>query len=102
MNIKTSSIVLLPKKSLYHYRYSLGLTYAPNSNWTFRVGTAYDTSAVADEQHRTPRIPDGDRIRAVFGIGYKFSKTVSFDLGYAHLFINDPKINTLPFRNSLL
>lgn len=78
------------------YRYSLGLTYAPNSNWTFRVGTAYDTSAVADEQHRTPRIPDGDRIWAAFGIGYKFSKTVSFDLGYAHLFINDPKINKNP------
>jgi len=78
------------------YRYSLGLTYSPNSNWTFRVGTAYDTSAVPNEQRRTPRVPDEDRIWTAFGIGYKFSKTVSFDLGYAHLFIKDPKINKNP------
>lgn len=78
------------------YRYSLGVTYAPNTNWTFRVGTAYDTSAVPNEQRRTPRIPDEDRIWAACGIGYKLSKFVSFDLGYAHLFIKDPKINKDP------
>lgn len=78
------------------YRYSLGLTYSPNSNWTFRVGTAYDTAAVPNEQRRTPRIPDEDRIWTAFGIGYKFSKTVSVDIGYAHLFIKDPKIDKNP------
>ncbi|OGW37213.1 MAG: hypothetical protein A2Y97_11600 [Nitrospirae bacterium RBG_13_39_12] len=78
------------------YRYSLGLTYLPDSNWILRVGTAYDTSAVADEKHRTPRIPDEDRIWTTVGVGYKFSKLVSFDLGYAHLFINDPEINKTP------
>jgi long-chain fatty acid transport protein len=27
------------------------------------------------------------------GAGYKLSNKVRFDLGYAHLFINDPKID---------
>lgn len=78
------------------YRYSVGLTYIHDKNWTFRAGTAYDTSAVADAEHRTPRIPDGDRIWTALGLGYKISDKLSFDLGYAHLFINDPKINKNP------
>jgi long-chain fatty acid transport protein len=75
------------------YRYSLGATYMPTSAWTFRAGTAYDTSAVDSKKYRTPRIPDGDRIWAAVGAGYKMSDMVSFDIGYAHLFINDPEID---------
>ena len=75
------------------YRYSLGVSYMPDNNWTMRIGTAYDTSAVADAKYRTPRIPDGDRIWAALGLGYKISNMFGFDVGYAHLFINDPDIN---------
>ena len=78
------------------YRYSLGVTYVPNNYLTLRAGTAYDTSAVPNAQRRTPRIPDEDRIWLALGAGYKLSNKVSFDLGYAHLFINDPKINKTP------
>jgi len=75
------------------YRYSLGATYAPDQNWTFRAGTAYDRSAVGDKEHRTPRVPDSDRIWTAFGVGYTISKMFSADLGYAHLFVNDPEID---------
>jgi long-chain fatty acid transport protein len=78
------------------YRYSLGATYTPNPTWKFRAGVAYDETPIADEQHRTPRIPDGDRIWTALGASYTFSKTVSVDLGYAHLFINNPKIFKTP------
>jgi long-chain fatty acid transport protein len=78
------------------YRYSLGATYLPDKNWTVRVGTAYDTSAVPDAEHRTPRIPDSDRIWAALGIGYKLSDKFSLDLGYAHIFVNDPDIDKKP------
>ncbi len=74
------------------YRYSLGVSYIPNRNWTLRIGTAYDTSAVSDKKYRTPRIPDGDRIWAALGAGYALSDMFGFDFGYAHLFINDPEI----------
>jgi long-chain fatty acid transport protein len=84
------------------YRTSVGATYAPDDNWRFRAGTAYDTSAVPDKAHRTPRIPDGDRIWAALGLGYKVSNVVSFDMGYAHLFINDPGINKNPVGEDTL
>lgn len=76
-----------------NYRYSLGLTYAPNDNWTFRTGVAYDTSAVASAQYRTPRIPDSNRTWVAFGLGYRFSKLLSADAGYAHIFVSDAQIN---------
>jgi long-chain fatty acid transport protein len=75
------------------YRTSLGVTFMPDNNWTLRAGTAYDSSAVADKKYRTPRIPDGDRIWAALGIGYKFSKMFKADIAYAHLFINNPEIS---------
>jgi len=84
------------------YRYSLGATYMPNKNWTFRAGTAYDRSAVPDKEHRTPRIPDSDRIWAALGIGYKISDMFGVDLGYAHLFVNDPEIAQSPAGENLL
>jgi long-chain fatty acid transport protein len=78
------------------YRYSLGVTYLPSKNLALRLGTAYDTSAVSDKRYRTPRIPDGDRIWTTAGLGYRISDMFSFDIGYAHLFINDPEISKTP------
>lgn len=78
------------------YRYSLGVTYTPTKDWTIRTGTAYDTSAVPNKERRTPRIPDSYRIWLALGLGYKISDVVSFDVGYAHLFIDDPEIDKKP------
>jgi len=78
------------------YRYSLGLTYTPNPTWTFRTGVAYDTSAVAGAQYRTPRIPDDNRIWTAIGLGYRISQAVSVDIGYAHLFVNNASIEQSP------
>ncbi|KPK45373.1 MAG: hypothetical protein AMK74_03730, partial [Nitrospira bacterium SM23_35] len=75
------------------YRYALGASYMPDKNWTFRIGTAYDTSAVSEAKYRTPRIPDADRIWTTIGLGYKVSNMFGFDIGYAHLFLNDPDID---------
>jgi long-chain fatty acid transport protein len=84
------------------YRYSLGAVYMPDKKWTFRVGTAYDRSAVPDKEHRTPRIPDSDRIWAALGFSYKICNTTGIDFGYAHLFVNDPEIDKTPTGNDKL
>ena len=76
-----------------NYRYSLGVTYTPTCCWILRAGTAYDTTAVESAKYRTPRIPDGDRIWAALGVGHRLTDMLSFDIGYAHLFVNDPEIN---------
>ena len=37
-------------------------------------------------------MPDEDRIWLTLGANYRFSKNLSLDVGYAHLFVDDPEI----------
>ena len=71
------------------FRYSLGLTYQPNSKWTFRTGIAYDETPISSNKYRTPRIPDTDRFWLAFGLGYNLSENAKFDLGYVHIFLKN-------------
>jgi len=74
-------------------RYSLGLTYAQNEHWTWRAGIALDESATPSSALISPRVPDADRTWLTFGFTYKPSQKMSVDFGYAHLFIEDAKVN---------
>jgi long-chain fatty acid transport protein len=74
-------------------RYSLGLNYRYNSDWLLRAGIAFDEEAIPDDQHRTPRIPGNDRTWLAFGANYRYSPAITFDVGYAHLFVDDPGSN---------
>ena len=73
-------------------RYSVGVTYKPNNCWTFRGGVALDETPIPDAT-RTPRIPGTDRLWIALGVGYKLSRAVEFDLGYALLIIDDSAVN---------
>lgn len=73
------------------WRYALGVVYTPGP-WSFRTGVAYDETPVPDGAHRTPRIPDSDRIWAAAGVGYAINDALSIDLGYAHIFVKDPVV----------
>ncbi len=74
-------------------RVSFGAMYSPSgSSWTYRAGVAYDESPIRDAESRTARLPDADRIWLTVGAGFAPSKNLKIDIGYAHLFINDPKI----------
>jgi long-chain fatty acid transport protein len=69
-------------------RFSLGINYRLDAAWLLRAGFAYDDSPVPNAERRTPRVPDNDRRWVALGTAYAFSKTLSFDFGYAHLFVN--------------
>ena len=71
----------------------MGATYAPNDRWTYRFGVALDKTPIPSAEHHTPRIPGEDRTWLSFGVGYKKSDTLSFEFGYAHLWVDDPVIN---------
>lgn len=75
------------------YRVSIGATYTPEGPWTWRIGTGYDEAPQTDPDKVTPRIPDEDRIWSSLGVSYRFSQFVSIDLSYAHLFVDDVKID---------
>lgn len=74
-------------------RLSAGLNYTHNEKLTLRTGVALDEEAIPNAQRRTARIPGNDRTWISFGAGYKVSKNVSFDFGYAHLFLDETPID---------
>lgn len=87
------------------YRYSVGMSYKLNDRMKLRTGLALDETPVPDAQHRTPRIPDNDRTWLAFGLTYTSSSNLSFDFGYAHLFVKDSTIDNTtegaPFRYNI-
>ena len=60
-----------------------------------RTGLAYDRSPVQDE-YRTPRLPDSDRIWLAFGARYQPGPTMWFDFGYTYLFVDDASSHLQP------
>ena len=74
------------------WRVSLGANYYHGDRWTLRGGLAWDQSPVQD-QFRTVRLPDADRIWVSLGARWKASNGLFVDVGYAHVFVDDAPIN---------
>ena len=74
-------------------RVAVGASYKHSETWLLRTGVAYDQTPVPKDSLRTPRVPDNDRIWLTFGANYRYSKALSFDFGYAHLFVDDPELS---------
>ena len=75
-------------------RVSLGMTYHPGGGrLIYRFGAAYDESPVRSAQDRSPRLPDADRLWVALGASYQATDNLAIDVGYAHLFVNDPRIS---------
>ena len=70
------------------WRAGLGVNVKLNNQWTLRLGTAYDKAPVQD-QYRTPRLPDNNRVWASGGFQWKLTQKFIVDVGYAHLFVKD-------------
>ena len=73
-------------------RVAVGGSYQYDSKWQLRGGVAWDETPTPNDRLRTPYVPDNDRIWLTLGANYRFSKNLSFDVGYAHLFVDDPEI----------
>ena len=77
------------------WRAGLGANVKVNDKFTVRLGTAYDKAPVQDE-FRTPRLPDDNRIWAAGGFQWKLSQKATVDAGYAHIFVNADSPSNLP------
>ncbi|GGF55462.1 aromatic hydrocarbon degradation protein [Terasakiella brassicae] len=71
--------------------YSLGVNYQYDDQWKFQTGVAYDEGAANDE-HRTAGIPDSDRYWLSVGTEYKMNDSVTWNIGYSHLWGDDAKV----------
>ncbi len=81
-----SALSSVPLEFQDTWRAGLGLNFILNKAWTLRVGTAYD-KAPAQDEFRTPRLPDNNRVWASAGFQWRLSEKAVVDAGYAHLFI---------------
>ena len=76
------------------YRVAVGASYKPNEKLILRGGVAYDETPIPTDRLRLTALPDEDRIWVTVGAGYKVTKNLSLDFGYAHLFVDDTDINS--------
>lgn len=66
------------------WSYSIGASYQVNPQWVLRSGFALDKSPTTNE-HRTVRIPVGNRKILTFGTGWAASDNLTIDLAYAYI-----------------
>ena len=92
-NGTNSTLAVTPENWDNTMRYSVGLNYRYNDTLKFRAGLAYDEEAISTK-FRTVRIPGNDRKWLALGAGWQATPSTRLDIGYAHLFISDTKIDS--------
>ncbi len=83
------------------FRYAAGLECYVTSRLTLRTGFAYATP-IKNAEFRTPRIPDNDRYFLSAGAKWSITDYLDLDLGYAHLFVEQPEVNLRDNQGHLL
>jgi len=78
------------------WRVSLGANYKHSAAWKFRFGLAYDPTPT-NNTDRTARLPDQDRFWVALGAQYTLSGSGRIEVGYAHEFLRDAKVDTRVF-----
>jgi long-chain fatty acid transport protein len=71
---------------------SVGMDYRMSDEWTWRAGVAFDQTPTRDST-RDPRIPDNARRWIALGATWAPSDNTEFDIGYAHLFVDNGDVN---------
>ncbi|MEJ2094443.1 MAG: outer membrane protein transport protein, partial [Gammaproteobacteria bacterium] len=80
-------------------RVAVGAEYKYNAHWTLRTGVAYDESPVPSDSLRSPRVPGNNRTWLSLGATWHYLPDLSFDFGYAHLFVDEPKLDSVSSAN---
>ena len=71
---------------------SVGAEYKLNDAWTLRGGVASDETPTSIE-HRTPRLPDDDRLWYSIGATWQVSPALDVNLAYTRIEPDDPKVD---------
>lgn len=67
---------------------AIGAEYDLNDRLTLRGGLGFDQTPTTDA-HRTPRVPDGDRILASIGASYQVNERYGLDAAYTYVHVMD-------------
>ena len=88
--------------------FSGGLEYAYSRELTLRGGAAYELSPIQNPDERIAQLPDANRVMLGTGASYSLNwcgtwcDSSTFDLAYAHTFIEDASINRTENSMTLL
>ena len=74
-------------------RYAIGFEWYATKNLTLRLGFAYDETPIRSANFRTPRIPDSNRYFLSAGLRWSPTHFMDIDVGYAHLFVQNPTVD---------
>lgn len=75
------------------WRVAIGANYAVNEKWKIKMGLAYDQAPIRSDKYRPVSLPDKDRYWLSLGVQYKPTENTTVDVGYAHMFVKNFKIN---------
>ncbi len=81
--------------------YSVGGEWDFSDAFTFRAGVGFDETPTNDA-HRTPRLPDNDRMVYTLGMTWNVSEALSVDAAYMRVQIDSPSVNTTSSSGSHL
>lgn len=70
-----------------------GVEYLYSEKLKLRFGGGFESSPIQEATQRVVQVPDSDRIWVSAGATYKFSETMTFDLAYTHIFVEDGDID---------
>jgi len=65
-------------------RYSLGMNYRWKEDWLIRAGLSYDKTPIPDAQHRSPRVPDSDKLMLALGSKLGLSDNLDVDIAITY------------------
>lgn len=88
----TDITAVLPENFKNSYNVSLGADYFLSDDITLRTGIGYDQTPTSDA-YRNARLPDNNRYVIALGGHYQATKTVGFDVSWAHFFIKEAVVN---------
>lgn len=91
-NPATAGLAQLPFGYKDGWFFSLGGEYKATKELTLRTGIGYEISPVND-QVRSTRLPDNDRIWLSLGASYEITERFSLNASYSHVFVKDANIN---------
>ncbi|MEN9480593.1 MAG: hypothetical protein RLZZ298_1988 [Pseudomonadota bacterium] len=74
------------------WRFAWGAAYKASESTKLKFGIAYDRTPTTDND-RSARVPDNDRIWFSLGGQYNAGKIGKIDIGYAYLYLKDPRID---------
>jgi long-chain fatty acid transport protein len=91
----TNIQVNIPEHYQNTWNLSVGGDYYATDKITLRGGIGYDQTPVQN-RYRNLQLPDNDRFIIALGGHYQAARTVGFDLGWSHFFLQQVNINPPP------